>query len=90
MIDTTTFIISETRFNNTVIFNNKKATYVYFLSYSVQTWHLKGKKRQRFRIIHLIEFIQTNNFHIYLIFLPQRFTQNVTLKSKNLTKSMMA
>jgi fumarate hydratase class II len=29
---------------------------------------LKGKKRQRFRIIHLIEFIQTNNFHIYSIF----------------------
>ena len=30
--------------------------------------NLKGKKRQRFRIIHLIEFIQTNNFHIYSIF----------------------
>ena len=27
--------------------------------------YIKGQKRQRFRIIHLIEFIQTNNFHIY-------------------------
>ena len=29
---------------------------------------LNGKKRHRFRIIHLIEFLQTNNFHIYSIF----------------------
>ena len=28
----------------------------------------KGQKRQRFRVIHLIEFIQSNNFHIYSIF----------------------
>ena len=48
---------------------------------------VKGQKRQRFRVIHLIEFIQSNNFHIYSIFYCQRFTQNVTLKSKILTKS---
>ena len=30
---------------------------------------LKVKKRLRFRVIHLIEFIQSNNFrHIYSIF----------------------
>ena len=29
---------------------------------------LKDKKRLRFRVVHLIEFIQSNNFHIYLIF----------------------
>ena len=29
---------------------------------------LKDKKRLRFRVIHLIEFIQSNNFNIYLIF----------------------
>ena len=29
---------------------------------------LKDKKRLQFRIIHLIEFIQSNNFHIYSIF----------------------
>ena len=29
---------------------------------------LKDKKRLRFRVIHLIEFIQSNNFHIYSIF----------------------
>ena len=29
---------------------------------------LKGQKRLRFRVIHLIEFIQSNNFHIYSIF----------------------
>ena len=30
---------------------------------------LKDKKRLRFRVIHLIEFIQSNNFHIILNFL---------------------
>ena len=30
---------------------------------------LKDKKSLRFRVIHLIEFIQSNNFHIYSIFL---------------------
>ena len=50
---------------------------------------LKDKKMQRFRVIYLIEFIQSNNFHIYSIFFRQRFTQNVTLKSKILTKSTM-
>ena len=44
---------------------------------------LKDKKILRFRVIHLIEFMQSNNFH------SQRFTQNVTLKSKILTKSTM-
>ena len=29
---------------------------------------LKGQKRLRFRVIYLIEFIQSNNFHIYSIF----------------------
>ena len=29
---------------------------------------LKDKKRLRLRVIHLIEFIQSNNFHIYSIF----------------------
>ena len=29
---------------------------------------LKDKKMQWFRVIHLIEFIQSNNFHIYSIF----------------------
>ena len=31
-------------------------------------WFLKDKKRLRLRVIHLIEFIQSNNFHIYSIF----------------------
>ena len=52
-------------------------------------WSLKDKKRLRLRVIHLIEFIQSNTFHIYSIFYRQRFTQNVTLKSKILTKSTM-
>ena len=30
--------------------------------------NLKDKKRLRFRVIHLIEFIQSNNFHIHSIF----------------------
>ena len=30
--------------------------------------NLKDKKWQTFRVIHLIEFIQSNNFHIYSIF----------------------
>ena len=29
---------------------------------------LKDKKRLRLRVLHLIEFIQSNNFHIYSIF----------------------
>ena len=29
---------------------------------------LKDRKRLRFRVIHLIEFIQSNNFHIHSIF----------------------
>ena len=29
---------------------------------------LKDNKRLRFRVIHLIEFKQSNNFHIYYIF----------------------
>ena len=28
---------------------------------------VKGQKTQRFRVIYLIEFIQSNNFHIYSI-----------------------
>ena len=37
--------------------------YVTFIHYL-----LKDKKRLRLHVIHLIEFIQSNNFHIYSIF----------------------
>ena len=42
--------------------------------------NIKGQKRQRFRIIHLIEFIQTNNFHIYSIFLTSAVYSECDLK----------
>ena len=38
------------------------------INHIFQLTSLKDKKRQRFRVIHLIEFIQSNNFHIYSIF----------------------
>ena len=34
-------------------------------SYGLPVHILKGKQRLRFRIIHLLGFIQSNNFHIY-------------------------
>ena len=38
------------------------------INFALFAFYFKGQKRQRFRIIHLIEFIQTNNFHIYSTF----------------------
>ena len=35
------------------------------LGSSLEPEYLKDKKLQTFRVIHLIEFIQSNNFHIY-------------------------
>ena len=39
-----------------------------FNTVSISTRSVKGQKRQRFRVIHIIEFIQSNNFHIESIF----------------------
>ena len=36
-------------------------------NFSMCSIEVKGQKRLRFRVIHLIEFIQSNNFHIYSI-----------------------
>ena len=44
---------------------------------------LKGQKRLRFRVIHLIQFIQSNNFHIYSIFFMSAVYSECDFKVKN-------
>ena len=53
-----------------LIISFMKNYYIYLINKHKTVCHLslKGRKSQRFLIIHLIEFIQINNFHIYSIF----------------------
>ena len=56
--------------NKSVFYLNFTTMYHFILSWKSQIFEhlLKDKKRPRLRVIHLIEFIQINNFHIYSIF----------------------